>query len=115
MLLGGNTNSASAEWAVLEPGMVTSDEPGVYIDGKYGIRIENEILCVHDYENEYGEFLKFDMLTCVPIDLELVDKSLLDDNDRRRLNDYHEWVYNSLAGYMDDNELKLLTEATHKI
>lgn len=108
-------NSASAEWAVLEPGMVTSDEPGVYIDGKYGIRIENEILCVHDYENEYGEFLKFDMLTCVPIDLELVDKSLLDDNDRRRLNDYHEWVYNSLAGYMDDNELKLLTEATHKI
>ena len=55
------------------------------------------------------------MLTCVPIDLELVDKSLLDDNDRRRLNDYHEWVYNSLAGYMDDNELKLLTEATHKI
>lgn len=105
----------SGEWCIIEPGMVTSDEPGVYIDGEYGIRIENEILCVHDYENEYGEFLKFDMLTCVPIDLELVDVSLLDANDRQRLNDYHKWVYDKLSAYMDDDELEQLARATRKI
>ena len=47
---------------VMEPGMVTSDEPGVYVDGKYGIRIENEIVCVRDYENEYGTFLNLKCL-----------------------------------------------------
>ena len=46
----------------MEPGMVTSDEPGVYVDGKYGIRIENEIVCVRDYENEYGTFLNLKCL-----------------------------------------------------
>lgn len=100
---------------VIEPGMVTSDEPGVYVDGQYGIRIENEILCVRDSENEYGTFLKFEMLTCVPVDLELVDCSYLDGNDLRRLNSYHEWVYKSLSPHMHGSELEFLKRATRAV
>ena len=80
--------------------MVTSDEPGVYVDGKYGIRIENEIVCVRDYENEYGTFLKFKMLTCAPIDLEAVDVSYLNEKDIERINNYHSWLYEQLSQYM---------------
>ena len=100
---------------VIEPGMVTSNEPGVYIDGAYGIRIENEIVCVHDYENEYGTFLKFDTLTCVPVDLDLVEPALLNDTDRNRLNDYHQWVYQQLSPYMQTEELAFLKKYTRQI
>ncbi|MCI6164404.1 MAG: M24 family metallopeptidase C-terminal domain-containing protein, partial [Lachnospira sp.] len=94
---------------------VTSDEPGVYIEDEFGIRIENEIVCVKDYENEYGTFLKFDMLTKVPIDLELVDIKYLDDEDIRRLNAYHKDVYESLKDYFEGEELEFLKMATAQI
>ena len=100
---------------VMEPGMVTSDEPGVYVDGKYGIRIENEIVCVRDYENEYGTFLKFKMLTCAPIDLEAVDVSYLNEKDTERINNYHSWVYEQLSPYMCGEELEKLKRATVRI
>lgn len=100
---------------VIEPGMVTSDEPGVYIEGEYGIRIENEIVCVPDYENEYGEFLKFEMLTCVPVDLELIEYSVLDEIDKIRLNRYHKWVCEKLKPYMNEEETRFLIEATREI
>ncbi len=100
---------------VMEPGMVTSDEPGVYVDGKYGIRIENEIVCVRDYENEYGTFLKFKMLTCAPIDLEAVDVSYLNEKDIERINNYHSWVYEQLSPYMCGEELEKLKRATVRI
>lgn len=99
----------------LEPGMVTSDEPGVYKDGEYGIRIENEIVCVEDFENEYGTFLKFEMLTCVPFDLELVDEKILENIDKQRLNRYHEWVYNKLKVFVSGRELEFLENATRSI
>ena len=95
--------------------MVTSDEPGVYIDGKYGIRIENEILSCNDYENEYGQFMKFRMLTMVPIDLELVDASYLDDIDKIRLNEYHREVFEKLSPYMQGDELEFLRKYTREI
>lgn len=108
-------NSANNELCVIEPGMVTSDEPGVYADGRYGIRIENEILCVKDVENEYGTFLKFEMLTCAPIDLDLVDLRFLDESDIRRLNDYHKWVYDSLSPHMSGFEAEHLKRATRAV
>lgn len=108
-------NPGHNDLCVIEEGMVTSNEPGVYIDGKYGIRIENEIVCVKDYENEYGIFLKFDTLTYVPIDLELIDKSYLSDIDIQRLNDYHKAVYENLSPFMNDDERKKLKEATRSI
>ncbi len=99
----------------LEPGMVTSDEPGVYIDGEYGIRIENEILCVKDYENEYGEFLSFQHLTCVPFEPELIDVELLDKKDKERLNNYNEWVYTLLSPHLSGAELEYVKYATKRI
>ncbi len=89
--------------AVLKEGMVTSDEPGVYVEGQFGIRIENEIIVVKDTSNEYGSWLKFDMLTAVPIDLELVDKDYLNDKDIKQLNEYHKWVYDVKSAYGRDN------------
>jgi Xaa-Pro aminopeptidase len=68
-----------------------------------------------DYENEYGTFLKFDTLTYVPIDLELIDKSYLSDIDIQRLNDYHKAVYENLSPFMNDDERKKLKEATRSI
>jgi Xaa-Pro aminopeptidase len=108
-------NPGVNDLCVLEPGMVTSNEPGVYIDGEYGIRIENEIVCVKDYENEYGTFLKFDTLTYVPIDLELVDKTYLNSTDIERLNSYHQKVYDVLSPYMPEEECQKLRKYTRTI
>lgn len=100
---------------VLEEGMVTSDEPGVYIEGKYGIRIENEIVCKKSNLNEYGQFMEFEMLTLVPIDLDLVDQNFLNEDDLERLNQYHQLVYNTLSPYLDTQEANWLKKHTRKI
>ncbi|MFR4338252.1 MAG: M24 family metallopeptidase C-terminal domain-containing protein [Lachnospira pectinoschiza] len=107
-------NPGKNDLAVIEEGMVTSDEPGVYIEGRFGIRIENEIVCQKDFDNEYGTFLKFDMLTVVPIDLELVDVNYLDDVDIERLNKYQERVYKTLESYFD-GEKRYVKEATRPV
>lgn len=72
--------------AILEAGNVTSDEPGVYMEGSYGIRTENEIVCVRDEKNEYGQFMKFETLTWVPIDLDGIDPQWLNPEDIRQLS-----------------------------
>ncbi len=108
-------NPGKNDLAVIEEGMVTSDEPGVYIEGRFGIRIENEIVCLKDFDNEYGTFLKFDMLTVVPIDLELIDVNYLDAVDIERLNKYQERVYKTLEAYFDGEEKDMLREATRPV
>ena len=103
---------------VIEEGMVTSNEPGVYIEGSYGIRIENEIVCKKAQKNEYGQFMEFETLTVVPIDLDLVDTEYLNEIDIERLNKYHQFVYHCLAPYLDDSEsiwLKKYTDPVYKI
>ena len=99
-------NPGRNDLCVFEEGMVTSDEPGVYIEGAYGIRIENEIECVGDGENEYGTFLKFKPLTFVPIDLDLVDTAWLEKKDIERLNAYHAAVYSRLSPHLSGEELE---------
>ncbi len=108
-------NPGVNDLCMLEQGMVTSNEPGVYIDGHYGIRIENEIVCQEDNQNEYGIFMKFDTLTYVPIDLDLVDVTYLDERDIVRLNTYHKQVYEQLSGYMQGDELAFLKKYTREI
>lgn len=108
-------NPGHNDLCVIEEGMVTSNEPGVYIDGRYGIRIENEIVCVRDYENEYGTFLKFDTLTYVPIDIEAIDTDYLDDNDIYLLNQYHKNVYENLSPFMNEEELVMLRKYTKPV
>lgn len=101
--------------AVLEEGMVTTDEPGIYIEGSHGIRIENELLCRKGIKNDYGQFMYFEDLTCVPIDLDGVDASLLGETDRKRLNAYHQEVFERLAPYFQGDELIWLRHATREI
>ena len=100
---------------VFVPGMVTSIEPGLYLAGKYGIRIENEIECAKDTINEFGEFYKFDTLTCAPIDLDPVLVKELTKEERKWLNNYHKWVYKKLSRICDESELEYLKYVTRKI
>ena len=101
--------------AVIEPGMICSDEPGLYFAGDFGTRTENLILCVEDEKNEYGQFLKFEFLTKAPIDLEALDTRFMDDADIERLNMYHKDVYKTISPYMNEEEKEWLKHVTREI
>lgn len=102
--------------AVLKPGMIVSDEPGVYIEGSHGIRIENIVEIVERETNEYGRFLGFDHLTYAPIDLEAIDKKYMQPKDIEKLNNYHKMVYDKVSPFIDDEDVKSwLKEATRAI
>jgi Xaa-Pro aminopeptidase len=100
---------------IIQPGMITTDEPGCYIDGEYGIRIENELLCVPDEKNEYGQFLRFEQLTFCPIDTDGIDVSLMNEEDLDRLNQYHKMVYEVISPYLDEEEKEWLHKCTQEI
>lgn len=89
------------EMAVLQPGMITTDEPGVYIENSHGVRHENELLCVFKEENFYGRFLAFEPITYAPIDLDGVVVSLLEPKEKEALNAYHQMVYETLSPYLE--------------
>ncbi len=102
--------------AVIKTGMTISDEPGVYIEDKYGIRTENIIEVVDAYENGDGHFMRFEHLTWVPIDLDLIDTSLMEPHDIELLNAYHEKVRKNLYDLMvNDDEKKWLSEVTDPV
>ena len=90
---------------VFEPGMFTSNEPGFYKEGAYGIRIENLILVTEAEENEFGRFLKFDTLTLFPIDLSLVTTELLTADEKDWLNNYHQEVFEKLSPLLEAEEV----------
>ena len=73
----------------IEEGTITTDEPGVYVEGSHGIRIENELICKKAEKNEYGQFMEFEMLTYAPIDLDAVEPKYMTDREKKVLNDYH--------------------------
>ena len=101
--------------AVLEEGMVTTDEPGVYVENSHGIRIENELLCVKAKKCEYGQLMKFETITYAPIDLDCVDISMLDYKDKERLNAYHRMVFEKLSPHFEGRELEFLKKYTREI
>ena len=102
-------------FVALEKGMITSIEPGVYKAGKHGIRIEN-IAVVDDYmESESGKFLKFEVLSYVPIDLDAIDVDLLSNTEKEWLNDYHSKVYDKLSPYLSEEERIWLENKTRSI
>lgn len=101
--------------AVLEEGMVTTDEPGVYVEGSHGIRIENELLCRKAEKTEYGQIMEFEPLTYAPIDLDCIDISQMEQRDKDRLNDYHRLVYSKLSAYFGGAELEFLKKYTREI
>ncbi|MBR6396524.1 MAG: M24 family metallopeptidase, partial [Lachnospiraceae bacterium] len=101
--------------AILEEGMVTTDEPGVYEEGSHGIRIENELVCKKAEKNEYGQWMEFETITYAPIDLEGIDKAYLNPDDVKQLNAYHKMVFEKLSPYFEGEELKWLGEVTREI
>ncbi|MCH5192682.1 MAG: aminopeptidase P family protein [Oscillospiraceae bacterium] len=101
--------------AVLEEGMITTDEPGVYVEGSHGIRIENELLCRKSEKTEYGQTMEFETITYAPIDLDCIDVSLMEQKDRDRLNAYHKMVYEKLSPHFEGEELELLKKYTREI
>jgi Xaa-Pro aminopeptidase len=99
---------------VLEEGMVTTDEPGVYLEGKYGIRTENELICKKAEKNEYGQFMEFETVTYAPIDLDAILPEEMTASERNLLNHYHEMVYEKISPFLTEEErewLKVYTRA----
>jgi Xaa-Pro aminopeptidase len=96
----------------LEPGMVTTVEPAIYREGKYGMRTENMTLVVEDLDNEYGTFFRFETLTLAPIDRLLIEKSLLNKDEIEWINNYHKRVYTELNAFLSPDEQAWLREAT---
>jgi len=107
--------SVSGQEAVLEPGMILSDEPGVYKEGSHGIRTENILEVQKDKKNEDGQFLKFGMLTYVPIDRDLIDKKVLTDTDVIRIDAYHQEVYEKMLPFLKKKEAEWLFEVTRPL
>ena len=87
-----------------EPGMITTDEPGIYIENSHGVRHENELLCVETANNEYGQFLRFEPITMVPFDLDGLDLKLLSNHEIEQINEYHQLVFDTIAPYLTSEE-----------
>lgn len=99
----------------LAAGMITSNEPGVYLDGQYGIRLENLLLCTPCVENEYGAFLGFEALTLVPFEREALVSSQLNAEEVAQLNTYHQRVYETLAPLLSTEEAAWLRNVTRPL
>ena len=103
--------ASNARHTVLEPGMIFSNEPGLYLAGKFGVRLENLVLVREERENEYGSFLSLEPLTLVPFDRDALDVSLLNDRELAQLNAYHARVLSALAPHLDAETLDWLRTA----
>lgn len=100
----------------LEEGMITSNEPGVYLEGAYGIRLENMILCKKTgKQTEYGQFMEFETLTLVPFEREAILSEMLNREEREWLNAYHKKVYQEVSPYLQEEEKVWLKEAVREI
>ncbi len=103
------------EMCVLDEGMITSNEPGVYCEGKFGIRHENEMVVVKGNTNNYGQFMHFEPLTFVPFDLDGIDVSLLTNEEKAWLNNYHKEVFEKISPYLTSDEVDWLKSACRSI
>jgi Xaa-Pro aminopeptidase len=112
---GPQNISPSANKTVIEPGMLLSNEPAVYRDGQYGIRIENLIICFEDEETPFGHFLRFDTISLCYIDKTMIDKSLLDKREIGWLNSYHSEVFEKIGPLLNPDERAWLKDKTEPI
>ena len=100
---------------VLEEGMITSDEPGYYLENEFGIRHENLVLCKKAEKTSFGQFMCFEPLTMVPFDLDGINPEEMTERERKLLNDYHKKVYTTISPYLDEEEKEWLKQATREI
>ncbi len=99
----------------LEEGMVITDEPGIYEDGQFGIRIENEFIVQKGVQNKYGQYMHFETITFAPIDLDGIDPEEMTKPEREWLNNYHKDVYEKIGPHLTDEEREWLKEYTRAI
>lgn len=100
---------------VFEEGMLTSDEPGVYLAGRFGIRHESLMMCRKAEKTSYGQFMRFEILTMVPIDLDGVEPALMTEREKTLLNEYHRCVYETIGPSLPEEERIWLAHATREI
>jgi Xaa-Pro aminopeptidase len=84
--------------------MILSNEPGLYLENRYGIRLENILLVEKDIKNEYGQFMRFETLTFVPFDIDAIDFSLLTEDEKQQLKQYHRQVYELVSPHLSNEE-----------
>lgn len=99
----------------LEPGMITSNEPGIYLTGEYGVRIENLMVSKQIGESCFGKFMGFDTLTLVPYERDAILKEELSEKEREWLNAYHEKVFRTIGPCLDEKERDWLKDVTEKL
>lgn len=98
-----------------EEGMIITDEPGIYIEGSHGVRLENELLVCKGEQNEYGQFMYFEPITYIPMDLDAVNSDIMTEEDKKLLNAYHKTVYEKISPYLNDGEKEWLKTYTREI
>lgn len=98
-----------------EEGMILTDEPGVYIEGSHGIRLENELLVCMGEQNEYGQFMYFEPITYIPFDLDGIVPEVMNSDDIKYLNDYHKLVFEKISPYLNEEETEWLRKYTREI
>jgi Xaa-Pro aminopeptidase len=105
------------EWkpTPIKEGMTVTDEPGIYMEGKFGVRIENTLLVTPYTTTEFGSFLQFEPLTLCPIDLRPADLRLLDHEEKAWLNHYHQMVFHRLSPLLDEEHRLWLEKATAQV
>ena len=103
------------ETHTLEKGMIITNEPGIYFEGEFGIRLENELLCCEGTNNEYGQFMHFESITFVPFDLDAIEPSIMTEQDKKLLNDYHKEVFEKVSPFLNDEEKAWLEKYTRAI
>lgn len=106
--IGGND-------CVFEEGMTITDEPGFYVEGSHGIRIENELICVKKDKNEFGQFMGFETMTYAPIDLDGIDVKYMQPDEIQALNQYHALVYQKIAPHLTTEEQEWLKKYTRSL
>lgn len=99
----------------LEEGMIFTDEPGIYIEGSHGVRLENELLVREGEKNEYGQFMYLEPLTFIPFDLDAIKEDMLSEEYKKLLNAYHAAVYENVSPYLNDEEKAWLQKYTRAI
>ena len=105
----------AGETEEIQEGMVITDEPGLYIEGSHGIRLENELLARKGVQNEYGQFLYFETITLIPFDLDAINPAILDEENKKLLNEYHKRVYEEIAPHLNEEEKAFLKKYTRVV
>ena len=105
----------AGETEEIQEGMVITDEPGLYIEGSHGIRLENELLARKGIQNEYGQFLYFETITLIPFDLDAINPAILDEENKKLLNEYHKRVYEEIAPHLNEEEKAFLKKYTKAV